>query len=412
MAKLWKIAQHEFVTTVRRRSFILALVLIPLVPALLLGVVSLINQSGRGADLQSIMAGKSDSHLPMAVVNRSGLIKDYPEWLTNKSLVAIDNEAEARKGVETGQLQGYYLVSADYLQTGKVQLIKPNVSLFEGMDQGEELNSLIEYNLLGTDREAYQNYKKTVNYQFQPINPETADTRDSQNMAAFFVPYGVTMFFYFMTIAASSLMLQAVSKEKENRVIEVLLSSANPTEIFGGKVLGLGAASLLQMLVWSLAGAGLLRLGGTTLQIPSNMQIPWSAILLCVPFFLLGFAVYGSLMAGLGAMAPNLREASQSTFVITIPLIVSLLAVAQLIQTPHGPVSLGLSLFPLTAPVAMPARLSIGQVPLWQIALSLVLLAVTAVLLIKGVSRLFHAQTLLTGQKVNFRTLFKALFAA
>ena len=153
-----------------------------------------------------------------------------------------------------------------------------------------------------------------VSYEYQPINPETADRRDAENIASFFIPYGVTIFFYMMIVTSSTMMLQAITKEKENRVMEVLLSSTSPADIFAGKVIGLGGAALLQMAVWSVAAVLILRLGGGTLNIPAGMQIPWAAVAWGLPFFLLGFALYGSLMAGLGAIAPNLREAGQSPF--------------------------------------------------------------------------------------------------
>ena len=117
-------------------------------------------------------------------------------------------------------------------------------------------------------------------------------------------------------------------------------------------------------------------------------------------------------MAGVGALAPNLREGNQSTFIISLPLIFTILAMAQLIQKPSGGLSLFMSLFPLTSPVAMPARLTMIAVPWWQILVSVALLALTAWLVVRGVAKLFHAQTLLTGQKFEIRKFLKALIAS
>ncbi len=411
MAKLMKIAKHEFITTVTRRSFLLALILVPLLPALLMGGVSLLNRNGNGPDLEGLITGANEQGLPMGVVDQSGLIKEFPEWLTGGALVQIADESNARAQVEAGKLQGYYLILPDYLNTGDLRMVKPSVSLFGGMGQANQLDALIQYNLLGADQALFQSYKVPVSYEYQPINPETADRRDAENIASFFIPYGVTIFFYMMIVTSSTMMLQAITKEKENRVMEVLLSSTSPADIFAGKVIGLGGAALLQMAVWSVAAVLILRLGGGTLNIPAGMQIPWAAVAWGLPFFLLGFALYGSLMAGLGAIAPNLREAGQSTFFITVPLMVTMLAVSQLVEAPRGPVAMALSLIPLTSPVAMPVRISISAVPFWQILLSMVLLAGTAWFVLKGVTRLFHAQYLLTGQKVGIKTFFKALFS-
>jgi ABC-2 type transport system permease protein len=127
-------------------------------------------------------------------------------------------------------------------------------------------------------------------------------------------------------------------------------------------------------------------------------------------FFLLGYAVYASLMAGLGALAPNLREASQVTFIIMLPLIVPLfLSSTVFMQDPNGLIATGLSLFPLSAPVAMMARLSAGGVPWWQPILAAILLAGTMVVIVRAVANMFRAQALVSGQSIKAKTYFKAL---
>jgi ABC-2 type transport system permease protein len=127
-------------------------------------------------------------------------------------------------------------------------------------------------------------------------------------------------------------------------------------------------------------------------------------------FFLLGYAVYASLMAGLGALAPNLREASQATFMITLPLMVPLfLASSVFMQAPNGMIAIVLSLFPLSAPVAMMARLSAGGVVWWQPWLAVALLAGTIIIIVRAVAGMFRAQALLSGQGFKFKTFFLAL---
>jgi len=127
-------------------------------------------------------------------------------------------------------------------------------------------------------------------------------------------------------------------------------------------------------------------------------------------FFILGYAVYASLMAGLGALAPNLRESSQATIIIMIPLMIPLmLSNSVFASQPNGGIATVLSLFPLTAPVAMMARISIGTVPWWHIALAAVLLALTALLILRAVAGMFRAQALLSGQGFNVKMYLRAL---
>ena len=233
--------------------------------------------------------------------------------------------------------------------------------------------------------------------------------RDEANVMTFFLPYAVTILFYVVILGSASLLLSSVAKEKENRVMEVLMSSVTPRQLLAGKITGLGLLGLLQTAVWMGTSYGLLKLSGETFSLPAAFQLPASFLVWGLIFFLLGFAVYASLMAGLGALVPNLREASQSTIVVIAPLIIPMFLINVLISDPHGIASTIMSLFPLTAPVAMMTRLSSGGVPFWQAALSALLLAVTAFLVVRAVAGMFRAQVLLSGQSFNRKMFFRAL---
>lgn len=410
MRKTWEIAKHEFLTTVSRRSFLITLILLPLIPALLLGLLNLLNQ-GTEYDISKMLNDEVSNPLPVGVLDRSGLLKEFPDWLVKGKIVRIQDEESAREGVIDGRLQGYYLVDSDYLTNGKITLIKPDVNMFSGMVQNQTLTDLVNYNLMGSSDELFLRYTTPIEVESIPINPQTADTRDTDNLANFFVPYAVAMFFYMMIIFSSNMMLAAVSREKDNRVMEMLISSTKPIHIFLGKILALSLVGLLQVVVWFGSAIGLMRLAGLTFDVFNGVVIPWSSLLLAVPIFLLGYFISGSVMAGIGAITTNLKEGSQATFIVSLPLIVSIMAINQLIQTPNSPVSVGLSLFPLTSPVAMMTRLAIGNVPVYQVLICIGLLALTAWLAVVGVARLFRAQTLLTGKKFQLVNFVKAMLS-
>ena len=408
MNKARSIFKNDFINIISRRSFILTLILIPLVPTLILGVLNLLNRDP-APSLQDTVISEAMNPLPYGVVDLSGLITNYPDWLVQGSLKPEPNEATARELTQQGKLQGFYRIAADYLSTGSVVLVKPQVSMITEVTQGDTLQNLIDYNLLGSNQALYLKFNTPLEYQVEPLDPNQAVARDTSNLASFFMPYGVTVFFYLMILVTSSLMLEAVGKEKENRVMEMLLSSVRPIDILTGKIVALGLAGLLQVVVWYGAGILLLRTNGNVLAIPTDLQIPLQAILLAIPFFLLGYTLFGSLMAGLGGMAPNLREANQYTIIITMPLIFTMLSITSLIQAPSGSLSTFLSIFPFTSPVAMMARLSVGDVPIWQVVLSLVILILTVIFVLRGVANIFRAQTLLTGQKFKVGTFFQTL---
>jgi ABC-2 type transport system permease protein len=239
------------------------------------------------------------------------------------------------------------------------------------------------------------------------LSPEPQ--RDQNHLLAFFLPYGVTMLLYIVTLSASSLMLSSITTEKQNRVIEILMVSVTPIQLLTGKIIALGLAGLLQTVVWGGAGFLLLRLSGSAFNLPAGFILPPSILLWAIVFFLLGYTVYGSLMAGVGALVPNLREGSQATTMIILPMIVPIFFISAVVASPNGGIATFLSLFPLTAPVGMMTRLSAGTVPLWQIMVSVGLLIFTAVLIVRAVSGLFRAQTLLSGKEFSLGLFFRSL---
>ncbi len=407
MNKTWFVLKYEFYKTVSRKSFILTLILVPLVPALVLWVLNSLSESQSQALSQAF--GGSQQVLPFGVVDQSGLIKLTPDWVSEGGLTLVPDEATARQQISEGKLQGYYLISPDYLETGQVTIYTEEINPLSGVQGTDTFERLVQYNLLGGNMDLYLKYTQSPSFEMVEINPQTADTRDADNPLTFFVPYGVTLLFYILIMTSSSLLLTAISKEKENRVMELLLSSVKPTELYTGKLIGLGLAGLLQMAVWFGAGLLLLRHSGRTIPIPSNLQIPTSIYLYGILFFILGFAFYGSLMSGWGAMSPNLREGNQSTFILMLPLLFTLISISTLISEPHGSLSTVLSLLPPTAPVAMMTRLAIGGVPIWQLGLSIGLLVISDLYLIQAVAKIFKSQYLLSGSSASINTFFKVL---
>ena len=148
---------------------------------------------------------------------------------------------------------------------------------------------------------------------------------------------------------------------------------------------------------------------GQAFELPPEFLLDPFILVWAVIFFLLGYMIYAMLMAGIGALVPNLREASQATFLVTLPMMAPMILLSALIQSPNGALATGLSLFPFTASVTMMLRLSAGEVPLWQILLSIFLLIGTALLVIRAVAGLFRAQTILSGQTFNIKRFALAL---
>ncbi len=201
-------------------------------------------------------------------------------------------------------------------------------------------------------------------------------------------------------------MLQSVTKEKENRTIEVLLLSVRPRDLMLGKILGLGVVALLQILVW---GGGLLIMSGGSLRAVSALGLPQGFFAWALLYFALGYLLYASLLGALGALAPSAREGTQFTFLVLSPLFIPLMLNSVLIEAPDSGLTTILSLFPLTAPVTMITRLAAGNVPTEQLLLGLIILAITTYGIIVFSARFFRADTLLSFNALNFKRILQEI---
>ena len=408
MNKTWLVIKQEIINTLSRPSFLFAMFGIPIIGAAVFMVAAQLNKGSSAQNVLTQLISSPSSTLPQGYVDQSGLIKEIPASVPPGLFLSFPDEASASQAVADGQISGYYVISADYLQSGNITNVRSDFNPLSSSGNSSLLEWILQVNLLGGDTGLASLLNGPKDLQQVSLSP--APQREESNMLTFFLPYAVTMLFYVIILSAASLLLSSVAKEKENRVMEILMVSVTPRQLLTGKIVGLGIIGLLQTIAWVGTGRLLLARGGTTFNLPAAFQLPASFLVWALIFFLLGYAVYASLMAGLGALVPNMREASQATIVVIFPLIVPIFLLSVLIEEPNSLLATILSIFPLTSPVAMMTRLSAGEVPFWQILLAAVLLALTAMLVVRAVARMFHAQTILSGQPFSRKLFFNALF--
>jgi ABC-2 type transport system permease protein len=408
MKKTWIVFKTEFINTVTRRSFLLTLILVPLVPALILGGISLFGGDEGDSGSGTLFQPSQGDSLPDGYVDLSGIIKQLPPGLDSDFLVEFDNQDTAKDAILADEIQGYFLIEKDFLNTGKMKYFREDFNPLTATETAGIIDAVIRYNLLEGDLQQLEAFSYPVQVNRIDLSPEIEE-RDSDNPLAFYVPYGVSMLFYVVIITSASLLMSSIAKEKENRVMEILMSSIKPIQLFTGKILGLGVVGLLQMVLWLGSAILMLRLGGGTLNIPQNLQLPPGILIWGVVFFILGYLVYASIMAGIGAFVPNVKEASQATFYVIMPLLIPLILVGVITEAPNAMLPTLLSLIPFTAPTTILTRMAVSPVPLWQLLVAIVLLILTIFILIRAVAGLFRAQILLTGKEFNLGTYIKTL---
>jgi ABC-2 type transport system permease protein len=406
MNKIVLVFKNEFISHVVRRSFLITLFLIPIASFGITLLIASLQGTGAGQAVGQIFAVNPTVSVE-GYVDSSGLIKAYPQGM-QEQLRPYPNEEEAKKALTTGEIDAYYLLPADYLENGKLYYIRKDFNPLGGITQSNTIRNVLLFNLLNGDKQvtARIQYPMNVTEEYTAQQPP----RSQEEPVNFFVPYIISFAFYIVTLSAASLMLNNITTEKKNRMLEILMTMVTPVQMLTGKIIALGLAGLLQVVIWSGSGYFLLRLSGQAFNNAAFLQFDASIIFWAALYFILGYAVYASLMAGLGALVPNIREASQVTIVILLPMIIPFMLINTLITKPNSIVSIVLSLIPFSAPVSMMTRLAATNVPAWQIVLSLVLLGITAVLVVRSVAGVFRAQNLLSGQQFKLKNYFKALF--
>lgn len=411
MKNIFIVLKHEFLTTIQKPSFWVTTFVLP-------GIIILFNV-GSQVMARNVVADNAPTLIPgldlsqvehptlIGYVDHAGLITELPSSIPSGLMQAFSSEELANQALETGLIDQYYIVPADFLQSGSLRLVSAEFSPFALSDTAL-INFVISYALTGDEAKALVYTNPTFSIFPQQLGPQEPAATGTDNPFTFFVPFAVMFIFFFLITMSSGYMLQSVSREKENRTAEVLLVSLRPRELMLGKVLGLSLVALLQLSFW--AGGGLLVFDRMreTLETAASLALPEGFIAWGLAFFILGYLLYASMMGAIGALAPSAREGGQFTFVIILPLLIPLWVNFTFIESPNGTLATVLSLIPLTAPVAMLTRMVATTVPAWQILLSLGGLALFTYLMVLISARFFRADTLLSTTPLNWRRIGKA----
>jgi len=403
MRNVYMVIKHEILTTVGKRSFWVMTFIFPAFIILLnVGTQVMANSALDDSDMFLPGEGGELPDQTIGIVDQAGLLRNYPPGLPDGLLASYPDEAAAQSALQNDTIGSYYLISADYLQTGDVIVVAKNFKLF-GLGTEDLVEYLITYNVLDNPSLTAVAINPLARLKQTSLSPE--NSQDVTNPLTFFVPFATMFIFFFLITMSSGYMLQSVSKEKENRTVEVLLVSLRPRELMLGKMLGLSVVALLQMAIWF--GGALLVLDQVKqlLQSVASFKLPSGFVLWGLLYFFFGYLLYASLMGAIGALAPSAREGGSITFLVLLPLMIPLWLNSAFIESPNGTLTTILSLFPLTSPTSMMTRLAAGAVPIWQPMLGLFLLAVTTYLVVLLAARFFRADNLLSNTALEWKRL-------
>ena len=426
------IIQREFITRVRKKTFLLMTLLAPLLLA--------------------------------AVMIVPGLLASMPE--DDKSIIVLDEPSILVPEEGTSQFSLEYLNPNEFdLETGKTFLresdkdallyipsgngwdpdfIKNNILLFGKEDIGIDLQRFVERQLeekinqqklirQGVDPDVVAQTKTKVTIKSFTMgeegNEETSATPLKMGLGYI---AGILIYFFIFFYAVQ--VMRGVIEEKTSRIVEVIISSVRPRQLMMGKILGIGLVGVVQFLIWVILSGTIYAVVSTFIypdifaqQVPAGPGSPdlstvdqtnlfsmlnsinFPVVLSGFVFYFFGgYFLYSALFAALGSAIDQEADSQQFMLPVTAPMIIAITTAMNVIQDPNGPLAFWMSMIPLTSPISMMIRLPFG-VPMWQIALSALILVGTFFGVVALAGKIYRVGILMYGKKVTWKELYKWL---
>ncbi len=345
-------------------------------------------------------------------INTATGFVDYADILLHippdqaENLIKYATEEDAEAALKLTEIQRYYVIAPDYLETGQVTEFSLDAQLIVGTDAAISL--ILRQNLLrqlsDQDLAARVETPSEITLDGPPIpafNFIPPDLDTSQIAAAALV----AGFFTFLINISGALLLRALQRESESRVLEIVVTSTTPTQFIVGKLLGLTVLVMTQASLTLLAG--LLVYGRSPANVAGPAQLSPTLIAISLPYLLAGYLAYSGTMLCIASLVPNFSESTQLQFIVRLISIMPMMGVVFILPNADGPAAIWLTLLPFFSPLLMPFRVLITAVPLWQILLSLLIQFLWAALLIWFSARLFRLYSILTGRTPIFRAIWK-----
>lgn len=453
MNKISVIIRREYVTRVRKKSFIIMTLLAPVLMASMVVLPTL------------LMMNKDKDHKKIAVVGEGA--KTYKNAITDTpdaEYIYLENAdvADLKNNFEKAGYYGVLTILPEVATTpNAIQLIskkQPPIDLLEHiestLEKRIEHDKLLGYNIQNLD-DILKSVRTKVSVQTIKID-ETGKTIQTSTGISMGLAYISGFLMYMLVFMFGSQVMRGVIEEKTSRVVEVIVSSVKPVQLMMGKIIGIAFVGLTQFLIWILLTAAFTTvvkvtilkkttptevtqmmpqsvMNGTTPQPVASTQAPqvssgvnpqlvefskvfdnamnqpWLLIILCFAFyFVTGYLLYASIFAAIGSAVDNETETQQFMLPVTIPIIFALFVAMSIMQNPESSIALWCSMIPLTAPIVMIARIPF-DVPGWQIALSMVIMLVTIFAFIWGAAKIYRTGILMYGKKSSWKEIWKWL---
>ena len=422
VSRVWAVIKREYVERVRTRWFVVATVFGPLALGTLMYLPAyMASRTEASVDVGRIRildaTGTNLGRRVSAELN-GGLFGDTSrtgvQALTESQIPAA--ESSATRAVIAKQIRGYLLLERSVFLGKGPRYAGANATSIADM---RRLENAITHEVMAeqlralgvSPADAERLKRASLDLRAERI---TSSGRAGSGQVSILIAISVAMLLYITIFIYGQNVLRGVIEEKQTRVAEIIVSSVRPTTLLAGKVLGVGAVGLTQMLIWGVASvtmakyrvALLHQLGAsaTPLQLPS---VSWGQATVLVVFFLLGYTFYAALFAAIGATVSSEQEAQQAQMPVVLLLVMSIMFLQPVLNNPEGALAVNLGWLPFSSPIVMPLRMSAVTISRWEIALSIFALAAGCYIAVYVAARIYRTGLLMYGKRPTLREVIR-----
>ncbi len=408
MKKMWLIARTTYLSRVRSGTFLLLTFGLPLL-MVGVGAFAAFSAISREREVPGAIGfvDETDRLIAAEQVVMDETLLDIKEALLFERYANLE---AAQRAYEQGEIGGYLLIPEGYFEGEAVAYYT-----------AEEVSAVVEEALrLFLQRGLLQEQPQwllarledTAIYTYVGLESGQEVAEGPGLIIRLLTPIFLAVMFAFIVVFGGSQMGSAIIREKEERTMEMVITSLRPRDLVIGKVLGMALLSLTQFAIWltaALIAIGLFLADQLDLQ---TLLIPWGTVLWGLLLIIPGYFLFAFLAAGLGILAGNAEQAQQLSGVVALLGLAPIYLLAALLGNPDGPLAVALTLFPLTSPSVVMVRTLFTDMPEWQMVAALVILLATLALTIWLVTRLFRAAMLNYGKALRPREVWRALVQA
>lgn len=398
MRNLWLVAKHEYRQVVFRRGFILATLLVPVGMAALIFIIYLVETMGQ-------------SDKPIGYVDTPGLLeesrqRDLPDPDERVEIIEFEDEAAALSALETGQIQAFFVFPATYPNTLKTDLYYNEDP--PSNDLWREFDDFVRLNLLSFLPDETQK-RLLEGSDIQVIDVTSSREFSESRIVNIVFPFVATFFFIFATMMAAGYLMGVVATEKENRTMEIVISSVTPGQLIGGKAMGLLAAALTQLTIYVVAIVAGLTFAAPRVEMLQAITVPWTYLGIMALFFMPAYALVASIMIAIGGAVTETQQGQQVAGILNLIFLLPIFLLPLLFTDPGHPIIIFMTIFPTTSFLTVSLRWGLGSIPTWQLGVGWFLLVMTTLVMLWIAVRIFRAGMLRYGQPLTIRRAFASL---